>query len=102
MMSFKFSTGLFSRRLFSKKNLVKEELLKKLTRVQRAKEVNVKMQDDKQINKVIKPSELDKGYNTRIIEEMILAISKEGPMAENEYVKLIEKMREMKKEETKK
>jgi DNA-binding TFAR19-related protein (PDSD5 family) len=41
----------------------------------------------------------------RIIEDMIANMKKEGKIVhgvdENEYVKLIEKMREMKKEETK-
>ncbi len=50
-------------------------MLKKLTRVQRAKEVTAKMQEDKQLNRELKPSELDVGHNTKVIEDMIKAIS---------------------------
>ena len=104
MMSVKRSSLLSaSLRFFSKNNVAKEQLLKKLSRVSRAKEVDQKIQETKQLN--IKPSELDVGYNTRIIEDMIANMKKEGKIVqgvdENEYVKLIEKMREMKKEETK-
>ncbi len=91
----------FSLRYFSKKNLAKEQLLKKLSRFSRAKDVDQKIQESKQLNP--KPSELDISHNTRLIEDMIESMKKDGVWtgnAENEYVNLIEKMREMKKEET--
>lgn len=59
------SVKLLSFRYFSKKNLAKDQLLKKLSRVSRAKEVDQKIQENKQLN--AKPSELDVTHNTRLI-----------------------------------
>jgi hypothetical protein len=88
------SVKLFPLRHFTqKKNLAKEQLLKKLSRVSRQKDLDQKSKD---LNPP-PPSELDPAHNTLFINNLLQTI-KNDDSHQNEYVKLIERMREMKKE----
>ncbi|TNV80742.1 hypothetical protein FGO68_gene107 [Halteria grandinella] len=79
------------------KNAMKDKLLKKISRVARAKENQEKVQH---IEKALKIDYNDKDDNQRILSQLFETFGQEKH--ENEYIKLIERMRDLKQQEDKK
>ena len=73
----------------------KDEIMKKLSRVSRAKEVQKKVNEVSKKIQETKISQNDEVENFRIAQKLVAEYDPE----ENEYVKLIEKMKQLKQEE---
>jgi hypothetical protein len=92
-----FSTGGKADDFGLKKKLDKEEIMKKLSRVSRAKEVKKRLAEAIASGANAKVGEMDQETNMKILEELIGGYQFDTD--QNEYLKLIERMKQLKEEE---